>query len=143
MAKKQSAKDRYCIICGEHYEYCPVCRPADVYKPAWMNAYCSLMCHDVAEGLTRYHMNLLSLQQVQAELAVHDLASKKFLPEVQEDLDQVMKDYKVPAKEPEKKPEIKSEKETKATAAIKKPVEKRTENKNEKSVFKFHKPDQK
>lgn len=93
MAKRHSAKDKYCYTCGEHYEYCPTCRPQDVNKPGWMNAYCSWICHDVAEGLTRYNMGLMSLEEFGKSLAKYDLKSKTFTPENQKELDALMKKY--------------------------------------------------
>ena len=62
-------------------------------KPGWMNAYCSWICHDVAEGLTRYNMGLISLEEFGKSLAKYDLKSKTFTPENQEELDALMKKY--------------------------------------------------
>jgi len=69
--------NRTCVICGQHYSYCPTCG-ADAGKPTWYFIFDGQNCHDIYEVCTQYRDKVIS-----AETA-YDLISQLNLDKIED-----------------------------------------------------------
>lgn len=80
MAKKNSRFDKYCTICGKHYEYCPTCSRFKNME-RWHDAYCSSNCKELYNVLAGFLNNWLPPEVEAARLQKLDLSYKNKLPQ--------------------------------------------------------------
>lgn len=79
MAKKNRF-DKYCTICGKHYEYCSTCSRFKNME-RWHDAYCSSNCKELYNVLAGFLNNWLPPEVEAARLQKLDLSYKNKLPQ--------------------------------------------------------------
>lgn len=76
---KEGRFDRYCTVCGKHYEYCPTCSRFS-HMERWHDAYCCANCKDLY-NVTAGFINHWQEPEVEAtRLQKLDLSYKNKLP---------------------------------------------------------------
>lgn len=76
---KEGRFDRFCTVCGKHYEYCPTCSRFS-HMERWHDAYCSANCKDLY-NVTAGFINHWQEPEVEAaRLQKLDLSYKDKVP---------------------------------------------------------------
>ena len=74
-------KNRICIICGEHYAYCPHCGE-DAGKPTWYFIFDGQNCHDIYEVCTQYRDGKIDIQEAYEKVSKLDISDLDNFPTV-------------------------------------------------------------
>ena len=78
MGKKNN---RTCMICGEHYAYCPHCGE-DANKPTWYFIFDGQNCHDIYEVCTQYRDGEIDVKVAYEKIFKLDISNIKNFAEV-------------------------------------------------------------
>lgn len=104
---KEGRFDRFCTICGKHYEYCPTCSRFD-HMERWHDAYCSEDCKNLY-NITAGWVNGWKDKDIEIErLKNIDLSRYEYYPQWLKNVIKEMKLYEQ-SKEVDKKEELPDE----------------------------------
>ena len=65
--------ERYCIVCGTKYEYCPNCGKGNV-KDTWKFNYDSEECRDIFKVCSAFAFNHISAEEAKKKLSKYNLS---------------------------------------------------------------------
>lgn len=81
--------NRTCKACGKKYRYCPSCLE-DAYKPTWMTMFHDENCKKIFKILVDNFSGYITNDETKELLNECD-TSVEFVPDVQNDIDRVLK----------------------------------------------------
>ncbi len=82
--------ERTCVICGEHYSYCPNCVDYN-NQPRWRFLFHDKNCHDIYGVLNDYGASVITKDQARAKLRTLDLTNlNAFRKDFRDQINEIM-----------------------------------------------------
>ena len=83
------SKERECLVCAKHYQYCPHCNKNNI-KETWKNTYCSKECREIFNTCSNFEGKLISQEEAYNKLSELDINSKNVTNSVRGSVERIM-----------------------------------------------------